>query len=169
MHSEVRRFAAVSALVRVGSTPALAAEQPPVLGLKPVDVAQHVSLIPNPSLARRSRGRRYPAELELAQRPRGRIRRRRAANRPARPAKPLIANDGSGVRRAGSRAAKQTVPALRRAVLLRYRHGCEVLGCSNARWLDAGFVRGADSGGPAAWAKLTRREQQQEARPPAPW
>jgi len=44
--------------------------------------------------------------------------------------------------------AKQTIPpALRRAVLLRDRHCCQVPGCSNARWVDVHHIALRSEGG----------------------
>jgi hypothetical protein len=44
--------------------------------------------------------------------------------------------------------AKQTIPpALRRAVLLRDQHRCQVPGCSNARWLDIHHIELRSKGG----------------------
>jgi hypothetical protein len=45
------------------------------------------------------------------------------------------------------RAKQSTPPALRRAVLLRDQHRCQVPGCSNARWVDVHHIELRSEGG----------------------
>jgi hypothetical protein len=52
------------------------------------------------------------------------------------------------------RAKQTTPPALRRAVLLRDQHRCQVPGCSNARWLDVHHIELRSEGGRHALQNL---------------